>query len=97
MARIHLFRIAQESLINVARHARAQRVRIFLGALGHGAQSRMRLVVRDDGVGADPNAPTPGYGLIVMRERARNLDGTFKFRSQAGVGTRIAVMVPMKV
>jgi PAS domain S-box-containing protein len=93
--RIHLFRIAQESLSNVLRHARAARVRIFLGESRCGGQRWLRLVVRDDGLGMDTGLRRTGHGLIVMRERARNLGGTFDLSSRPGRGVRVAVDVPI--
>jgi two-component system, NarL family, sensor histidine kinase UhpB len=93
--RIHLFRIAQESLSNVLRHARAARVRIFLGEILCGGQRWLRLVIRDDGVGMDTALRRTGHGLIVMRERARNLGGTFDLSSRPGRGVRVAVEVPI--
>lgn len=91
--RIHLFRIVQECLANVARHARATRVRLFLGVRKPG---RLRLVIRDDGIGMDLNKPRAGFGLLVMRERARNLGGQFQLASQPGAGVRILVEVPCR-
>lgn len=93
--RIHLFRIVQECLANVARHARAGRVRLFLGEVDRENGRALRLVVRDDGVGLDPDTPRNGYGLIAMRERARSLGGVFQIRSRPGAGTRITVEVPL--
>jgi signal transduction histidine kinase len=52
-------------------------------------------VLRDNGVGMDLAAPRSGFGLIIMRERARNLGGSFELWSQPGGGTRIAVKVPL--
>ncbi|MGB0126960.1 MAG: ATP-binding protein, partial [Rhodocyclaceae bacterium] len=94
--RIHFFRIAQESLSNVLRHARAPRVRIFLGERQCGRQRLLRLVVRDDGVGMDTGLRGTGHGLIVMRERARNLGGAFDLSSRPGRGVRVAVDVPIQ-
>jgi PAS domain S-box-containing protein len=93
--RIQLFRITQEALTNISGHARAKRVRLFLGAAMRRGQRRLRLVIRDDGVGMDPLAAHPGYGLIAMRERARSLGGNLDLRARPGGGTRLAVEVPL--
>ncbi|WP_369010235.1 sensor histidine kinase, partial [Enterobacter hormaechei] len=60
------FRIAQESLTNVLRHARASQVHLQLRDIG---KRSLHLQIRDDGEGFDPDGPR-GLGLIVMRERA---------------------------
>lgn len=52
-------------------------------------------MLRDDGVGMDLAATHGGFGLIVMRERARNLGGRFELCSRPGGGTRIAVTLPL--
>ncbi len=81
-----LFRIAEEALTNVERHAAAQQVTVRL-AFG---SDRIDLVVRDDGVGFDPAAVDPDhYGLTGIRERAAMIGATFKVHSRPGGGTRI--------
>ncbi|MBI5105121.1 MAG: GAF domain-containing sensor histidine kinase, partial [Solirubrobacterales bacterium] len=59
-----IYRVAQEALTNVAKHAKAQRVSVRVDR----EDGRVRLVVRDDGVGFDPDDPTSGFGLVGMRE-----------------------------
>jgi signal transduction histidine kinase len=91
-----LYRLAQEALTNVARHARATHVRVALQA----GEARAVLEVEDDGVGFDPERlrRTPaaaGVGLLGMRERAAHFGGTLEIRSRPGAGTRIAVTVPL--
>lgn len=90
-----LFRIAQEALTNVARHARATGVDIVL-SFGH---DRVTLDVKDDGIGFDadasPTAPT-SVGLIGMRERVQLVGGVLAVRSTVGKGTRITVTVPVE-
>lgn len=103
-----LFRIAQEALSNVLKHARARHVAIELRA----DESATYLVVRDDGVGmrlaiesaaatAAAAAPSPasaalygGLGLSTMRERAQSVGGTLQIYSMSGGGTRVEVFVP---
>ena len=93
-----VFRVAQEALTNIARHARARRVRISL-RLRDGA---LRLVVRDDGVGFDPEATLRrrsggrGLGLLGMRERASWLGGRVAVRSTPGQGTKVRLTLPLK-
>ena len=82
-----LFRIVQECLTNVVKHAQATRVEISLVTQGH----RQVLRVADDGIGFDFDALTGGLGLIGMRERVRMLDGRIDVQSQLGQGTVIAV------
>jgi signal transduction histidine kinase len=87
-----LFRITQEALTNVARHAQASHARVELGPVGDGAV----LTIQDDGSGfPDEERPRkPGYGLITMRERAESIGGTFEAGSAEGGGTLITVRLP---
>ena len=81
-----LFRIAEEALINVERHAAAQQVTVRL-AFGN---DRIDLVIQDDGVGFDPATVDPDhYGVTGMRERAAMIGATLKVSSRPGGGTRI--------
>jgi two-component system NarL family sensor kinase len=89
-----LFRIAQEVLTNVKRHANASQARM---TLSFGAQE-IRLAVRDEGVGFDPDEiprPPHGWGLAGMRERAESVGGRFKIDSAPGHGTQVEVAVPI--
>ncbi|MCD7100237.1 PAS domain S-box protein [Stenotrophomonas sp. MMGLT7] len=84
------FRIAQESLTNVLRHACAGEVRIGLDDEdGRG----LRLQVSDDGDGFDPDGPR-GLGLIIMRERAQAAGGSLNLHTAPGAGTRIELYLP---
>lgn len=84
------FRIAQESLTNVLRHARASQVNLQL----HDVDDQgLHLQVRDDGEGFDPDGPR-GLGLIVMRERAQSVGGTLRIESAHGAGTLIDLYLP---
>jgi two-component system, NarL family, sensor kinase len=89
-----LFRVAQEALTNVRKHARARQVRIALDF----ADDRVRLEVADDGVGFDVEAmqldPKRGIGLRNMRERVASVGGRLETRSGHG-GTAIAADVPV--
>lgn len=86
------FRIAQESLTNVARHAGASRVRISLDI----AEGGPVLEIADDGVGFDPQAfRLHKFGLVGIRERALAVGGTADIDSLPGQGTRVRVSIPI--
>lgn len=89
---IGLFRIFQEALVNVARHAHAAAIRTTLEQ----ADSRLRLVIADDGTGFEVTdlAKPQQLGLVTMRERADILKGQFHIESLPGQGTTIRVEVP---
>lgn len=88
------FRIAQESLTNVARHADAHKVRMVVGYDGDG----LFLMVSDDGCGFRPEKKAPGetFGLMGMRERARSLGGTLKISSVINQGTSVIFNLPRR-
>ena len=92
---INLFRIAQEALHNVLKHAQASRVSVSL----EGRSDRLQLVIEDNGRGIDAEVarrpPQGRYGLIGMRERAALLGGTLEIESTDGRGTTIYVRVPL--
>jgi two-component system NarL family sensor kinase len=86
-----LFRIAQEALTNIERHAQASHVRISLQIL----PQAVRLEVEDDGRGFDPEQVPPNrYGLVGMNERAKLLNGRLCLKSSLGAGTYLEVTVP---
>jgi signal transduction histidine kinase len=87
-----LYRIVQEALTNVVKHARATNVSILLVRRGPTAT----VVIEDDGEGFDPAAASEdGLGLLGMRERVALLDGRLTVESSAGAGTTLAVEVPL--
>jgi signal transduction histidine kinase len=87
-----LFRIAQEALTNIRKHARAHRVEI--GFRGRGRQ--LTLSVKDDGAGFSVRVPHgDGQGVIGMRERAKLLGGRLTISSKPGGGTRVVARVPV--
>jgi signal transduction histidine kinase len=96
----HLFRVAQEALANVRKHAHAQHVRLE----ARRSPSTLTLTVVDDGRGFDPSRPPAAsglagrdrFGLDTMRERAEVLSGAFSVDSQPGGGTRVVVAVPFE-
>jgi two-component system sensor histidine kinase UhpB len=91
-----IYRIAQEALTNVTRHAGATVVELDLEERDGGAELR----VRDDGSGFDPSgrasseAPSGGLGLVGMAERARLVGGELDVRSAPGGATTITLRVP---
>jgi signal transduction histidine kinase len=88
----HLFRIAQEALTNVARHASAHHVRVELAGKG----GTVTLRIADDGRGLGPVAAKPrGLGLIGMRARARSAGGDVEIQSRPDAGVLIEVRVPL--
>jgi len=88
-----LYRIAQEALRNVRRHAAARRVHVVLEA----ADGWVRLGVQDDGRGFDVRAvPERCQGIVGMRERVKLLGGVLRIRSRPGRGTQVAVSVPLR-
>ena len=88
-----LYRAYREAIVNVARHARASSASVRLCA----ENGRLRLVVRDDGRGMDPQAPDDpsSFGLALVRERADALGGFVRFVSSPGQGTAVVVDVPL--
>ncbi len=96
-AAIHLYRIVQESLSNVARHSGAREAWITLQE----KDNHLDLEIRDNGSGFE--APTDmkrtagqGIGLMGMRERAEHLQGSFSIRSAPQEGTTVSVRVPLR-
>lgn len=90
-----VYRIAQEALSNVRKHAQARRVGVRLEDKGRG----VLVEIRDDGVGYSPDdteVPQPGHlGLVSMRERAEMLGGWFRIEGEAGAGTTVEFWVPV--
>lgn len=90
------YRVGQETLNNIARHAQAKHVSVSL----HRANSTISLEVIDDGVGFTPTSlPTytpRGLGLLGMRERLAMIDGTLALESAPGNGTRVLASAPLK-
>ena len=89
-----LYRVAQESLANIMKHARATRVELELTC----DSQEVRLEIHDSGVGFDLKeiqARHPGLGLVSMRERVRSVQGRFDIQSELGQGTHITVQIPL--
>jgi len=84
-----VYRVAQEALTNVAKHARARNVDLRVERV----DGSIRLEVRDDGVGFDPDAETEGFGLTGIRERVALAGGSLTIEP-AAPGTRLAATFP---
>ncbi len=93
---VAVFRVAQEALTNVVRHARATRVDIELGTL----TGSLRLSVADDGTGFDledaRGRPTASVGLFGMAERVGLVGGSLEIDSCTGGGTRVRASIPLR-
>lgn len=94
---IHLYRIVQEALNNIARHSKAQEAWVVLEETA----GELSLEVRDNGVGFDlageiVRASGEGLGLMGMRERAEHLKGSFSINSAPHQGTVVQVRIPLK-
>jgi two-component system sensor histidine kinase UhpB len=89
-----LYRILQEALTNVAKHAQADEVSILLSQ----ENSFLSLSVRDNGIGFDAQKMTftkDRLGLFSMKERVELLNGEFEIRSRANRGTKLSVKIPL--
>lgn len=87
----HLFRIAQESVTNAAKHGRAAHIDLGL----HARSGRLRLVITDDGCGIPPeHARNAGLGLRIMRYRADMIGGTLEIRRRPEGGTQVTCTLP---
>jgi signal transduction histidine kinase len=94
---IHIYRIVQEALNNVARHSKADQAWVVLREI----EGEMRLEIRDNGAGFDLRADVDrmageGLGLMGMRERAEHLNGSCEILSAPGKGTTVRVRVPLR-
>jgi signal transduction histidine kinase len=85
-----IFRVAQEALANVAKHARAARVQVRLA----GQHDRFVMRIEDEGAGFDQAAPSSGMGLANMRERASAFGADLEVHSRPGGGTRVFMAMP---
>jgi len=93
-AALCLYRVAQEALGNAAKHSAAKKVEVRLTR----TNGRVCLSVSDDGVGCPPDQTgrSGGLGVINMRERVLQLQGTFEFDSAPGRGTTVKAEIPFR-
>ena len=91
-----LYRLVQEALTNIARHAKATAVQIRIAA-GRAVDSGqcIEILIADNGCGADLSAPRPGLGLVGMRERVCALGGSITLASELGAGFQVEASLPM--
>jgi signal transduction histidine kinase len=87
-----IYRLVQEALTNVAKHSRAEHVRLSV-VEQNGA---IEVSVSDDGVGFDPSARHGGFGLLGMRERVAMVGGSFELTSAPGAGAAMRAVIPTR-
>jgi len=92
---ITIYRILQECLTNIAKHAMATEVVIIIGIIEGSPMKRVRLEIEDNGVGMDTDSLGGGFGLIGMRERVEALKGEFGFSASPGFGIKITATLPL--
>jgi signal transduction histidine kinase len=88
---IHVYRVLQEALSNVARHAGTSQASVRLGF----AADRLEMEVEDHGKGIDPGMTRRGLGLVAMRERAAIVGGTLDFLTPPEGGTLVRLSMPL--
>jgi signal transduction histidine kinase len=89
-----IYRLVQEALTNVVKHADASTVRIEV--VDSDDDVRVDVEVRDDGRGFDPKQMNDGFGLLGMRERVGLVNGTLDVRSELGEGTTVRARIPIQ-
>ena len=87
-----LYRVVQEALTNVVKHAQAEHVSVIL----HSKPDRVAVVIEDDGRGFGAGGEPDGIGLLGMRERVGLVGGSLAVESSSGAGTTIVVEVPAR-
>ncbi|MDD5035586.1 MAG: histidine kinase [Methylococcaceae bacterium] len=93
-AKIHLFRIVQECLTNIAKHADARNVWIELELT---KENRIRLNIVDDGCGFDACQMSTGFGLPGMRERVASMEGGWRLETARGRGVELEIQIPCEL
>ncbi len=93
---ITLYRLAQECLTNVAKHAQATTVAIELARVGSGNGGEIQFSFEDNGRGFDASRRGQGLGLAGLRERVEALGGNFDLQSAPGRGVRVRALIPVK-
>ena len=93
---ILVFRCVQELMRNVVKHAKATEMRLSIRMVGN----RVEIALYDNGIGFDPSAHKaqithPGFGLFSVQERISGIKGNVEIESKIGVGTRIALVLPL--
>ncbi len=88
-----IYRLVQEALTNASKHGEAKRAVVEVREDGEA----VHVNVRDDGRGFDPAAATSGFGLLGMQERVDLIGGRLDIESAPGSGTRVSIMLPVRV
>ncbi len=90
---IAIFRMVQESLNNIAKHANAKHVNLH----GYTEAGNLKLIIEDDGIGFNQNdlSKDISFGLLGMKERTHMLNGQLNIHSHTGKGTRIEISIPL--
>lgn len=91
---IQIFRVIQECLTNVVRHAQARRVNISL-EIADDTENTLQFRVQDDGRGCDLNSTSRGFGLLGMKERIQSLTGELVMQSMPNQGMTITASIPL--
>lgn len=89
------FRVVQEALTNIARHAEATEIWINAQVVHRANGPMLQIEIRDNGKGMDSSVQVDGVGLVGMRERIESLHGTFKLMSGPQAGTLITSLIPL--
>lgn len=89
-----VFRIIQEAISNIRKHAATEKVMLRLEDNG----PKLTLIIEDQGIGFDPQQQVPeeSYGILGMKERVQLLGGVMQIHSQPGAGTQISIIVPLE-
>ncbi len=87
-----IYRIVQEALVNVVKHAGAGRARVLIEE----RDEEVVVTIEDDGRGIGPQPAPRGFGIVGMRERAELLGGTLELRSAAAGGSRVRAILPIE-
>jgi PAS domain S-box-containing protein len=94
--KVLLYRSIRETLINIAKHARAKLIKVVLSRV----ENDIKIVIGDDGKGFDTSAlkeKPKGLGLFSVRERLRHIGGKFEIESNRGKGTHVTLTAPLKI
>lgn len=89
---IHVYRIVQECLTNVVRHAKADEVRVIIEKIDNRKGPHIEIKVLDNGIGGSTEGD--GFGIRSMRERVESMQGSFSFKSTVGLGVSVTARIP---
>lgn len=92
---IHYYRIIQESLTNSLKHAQARNVWITLSKIDDAKGHTVSLIIKDNGIGFNPNEVASGRGLINIKERVGSLGGRLAINSALGQGCQLSATIPI--